>query len=88
MKILLKPTAMKIFLAIVLFAISSWVWRIYVMSAISDTFPLGFPLQFFLSWGPCRPGQSCSEFNGWHLTLDVIVWYIIGSILVQQIQKK
>jgi len=59
----------------------------YIISTISDTFPLGFPLQFFLSWGPCRAGQICSESNGLYLAVDVIFWYIVGAVLVSWIQK-
>ena len=88
MKNLLRPTVLKIILAFVLFAAFSWLWRMYVISNISDTFPLGFPLQFFLAWGPCQAGENCSEFNTLYLTLDVIFWYIIGAILASRFQKK
>jgi hypothetical protein len=88
MKSVLKPTLLKVVITFGLFTVFSWSWRIYVMSTISDTFPLGFPMQFFLAWGSCQAGQNCSEFNGLYLTLDLIFWYIIGAILVSRFQKK
>jgi hypothetical protein len=88
MKTFLKPTVLKIALVFVLFGVFSWLWRMYIISTISDSFPLGFPLQFFLAWGPCQAGQSCSEFNGLYLTLDIIFWYIAGATLVERFHKK
>ena len=88
MKTLLKPTVLKIILTLILFTAFSWLWRMFVMSTISDTFPLGFPLQFFLVWGPCQAGQNCSEFNGLYLTLDIVFWYIADAFLVFRFQKK
>jgi hypothetical protein len=44
MKTILKPTVPKITLAIVFFIVIRWLWRTYVMSTTSDSFPLGFPL--------------------------------------------
>ncbi len=88
MKTLLKPTVLKIILMFVLLIASSWLWRMYVISTISDTFPLGFPLQFFLAWGPCQAGENCSEFNGLYLALDIIFWYIVGAVLALWFQKK
>jgi uncharacterized membrane protein (DUF106 family) len=90
MKILLKPTILKIILAFVLFIVFSWLWRMYILSTISDTFPLGFPLQFFLAWGPCQAGENCSEFNGLWLALDVLFWYVISAFAVDRVvrQKK
>ena len=82
MKTFLRPTVLKIVLTFVLLIASSWLWRMYIISTISDTFPLGFPLQFFLAWGPCQAEQNCSEFNGLYLTLDIVFWYIVGAILV------
>jgi hypothetical protein len=88
MKTLLKPTVLKIIFMFVLFIAASWLRRMYVISTISDTFPLGFPLQFFLAWGPCQAGQNCSEFNSLYLALDIIFWYIVVAILVSRFQKK
>jgi hypothetical protein len=59
----------------------------FVMSTISDTFPVGFPLQFFLSWGPCRPGQNCSEFNGLWLVVDILFWYVISAGIMGWVKK-
>lgn len=88
MKTFLRPTALKIIFAFILFAVSSWLWRMYVVASISDTFPLGFPLQFFLAWGPCRAGQNCSETNGLYLILDIVFWYIVSALLVFRFRKK
>ncbi len=88
MKTFLKPTAAKIILAFILFLLFSWLWRMCIVLTISDTFPLGFPLHFFLAWGPCPPGKDCSEFNGLYLVLDILFWYLIGTILVPLFQKR
>jgi len=77
----LKPSFLKIVLFVAFFVLSSWLWSIYVISRISDTFPVGFPFQFFLSWGPCPPGENCSEFNGLYLVLDIVIWYVVGAWL-------
>ncbi len=84
---MLKPTLIKFILAFGLFAAASWLWRIIVISTISDTFPIGFPLQFFLSWGPCPPGESCSEFNGLWLVADLVFWYLVSALLASWFQK-
>lgn len=78
----LKPSLLKVVLFIALFMLSGWFWSIYVISRISDTFPFGFPFQFFLAWGPCRPGENCSEFNGLYLVLDILIWYVVGAWIV------
>ena len=83
----LKPNLWKIILAGILFYGSSALWRAYVIRRISDTFPHGFPFQFYLAWGPCPPEQSCSEFNWLYLLLDLIIWYIVGAFFVDQIRK-
>ena len=77
----LKPSFLKIVLFLALFVLSSWMWSMYVISRISDTFPVGFPFQFFLSWGPCQPGEKCSEFNGLFLVFDIVIWYVVGAWL-------
>lgn len=82
-----KPNLWKIILAIILFYGSSALWRTYVVTHISDTFPLGFPFQFYLAWGPCPPEQICSEFNGRYLLLDLIIWYVVSAFFVDQMRK-
>jgi len=49
----LKPNLWKLLLTFALLFISSALWRLYVVTHISDTFPLGFPFQFYMGWGPC-----------------------------------
>ena len=88
LKDILKPGFLKILLTLTLLFVSSFLWRIYVISHISDTFPLGFPLQFYLSWGPCPPGQNCSETNLLFLLLDVIIWYAISALAVFRFRKR
>ena len=88
MKTFLKPSVLKIIITFALLIVSGWLWRMYVISTISDTFPLGFPLQFFLAWGPCQAGGNCSEINGLYLALDIIFWYIVSAVLALRFQKK
>lgn len=87
MKDIVKPTLMKIVLAFVLLFIFSWLWGTVVRLTISDTFPIGFPLQFFLSWGPCPLGTTCSESNGLWLVVDLIFWYLVSAFLLYRFQK-
>ena len=84
----LKPNLWKIALAIALFFLSSALWRAYVISRISDTFPHGFPFQFYLGWGPCPPGQSCFEFNGLFLIFDAVIWYAAGAFIADRVRGK
>lgn len=79
---LLRPTLLKIILALTLFILSSVLWRWYVISTISDTFPWGFPLQFYIGWGPCPTGEVCSETNILFLLLDLVFWYLVGGFVV------
>lgn len=84
MKNILKPTALKFILTLILFVLSSYLWRMYVTSTISDTFPWGFPLQFYTAWGPCPPGEICNEANFFFLILDIAFWYIVSGFLVSR----
>jgi len=88
MKRILKPNPWKIGLALGLLSIASILWRAYVIARISDTFPMGFPLQFYLSWGPCQAGQNCSESNWLFLMLDILIWYLISAFMVDRIKWK
>lgn len=83
----LKPGIWKIVFALSLFAISSILWRTYTISRISDTFPHGFPFQFYMGWGPCPPGEICSEFNSLYLIFDLLIWYIVSAWIVDRIQN-
>jgi len=87
LKTLLKPTVLKIILTIVFLVLSSILWRGYVISTISDTFPWGFPLQFYLAWGPCQPDETCFDFNGLWLMLDVAIWYLVSGFAVDMLKK-
>ena len=84
----LKPNLWKIIFTMILFYGSSALWRMYVIRRISDTFPRGFPFQYYLGWGPCPPGEICFEFNWLYLVLDVIVWYVVSAWGVGRIQKR
>jgi hypothetical protein len=83
----LKPDIRKIALGLLLFAASSFFWRTYTISRISDTFPHGFPFQFYMGWGPCRPGEICHEFHSLYLVLDLAIWYIISALIVDRVRK-
>jgi hypothetical protein len=82
MRTTLKPTPAQIVLTSVLFALSSYLWRMYIVSTVSDTFPWGFPLQFYVAWGPCPPGVSCSETNIFYLIIDILFWYLVSAFLI------
>jgi hypothetical protein len=85
MKAILKPTLLKIILALGFFILSSLLWRAYVISTISDTFPWGFPMQFYMAWGPCPPGEVCSETNFFFLILDLVFWYLVSGLLISRV---
>lgn len=87
MRALLKPTLLKIILAFALFLFASYLWRMYIISTISDTFPWGFPLQFYMGWGPCPPGEICDESNFFFLILDLVFWYIVGGFILSKIAR-
>jgi hypothetical protein len=84
MKAIFKPTLLKIILTLILLAGSSILWRAYVITRISDTFPWGFPLQFYMAWGPCPPGEICSETNVVFLILDIMFWYLVSGFLLSR----
>lgn len=87
MKDVLKPTFLKVVVAFILFVLSGWGWGLWVQMRISDTFPIGFPFEFFLAWGPCRPGENCSEFNGLYLILDIVIWYVVAAWSVSRFKR-
>lgn len=88
MKSMLKPSQAKIVFALVLLVISGWIWRTLVISRISDTFPIGFPFQFYLAWGPCPPGETCAEFYGGYLVLDLVIWYLVSALVLSWAGKR
>jgi hypothetical protein len=85
---ILSPNFRKVALTVILLWVSSALWRAYVIRRISDTFPHGFPFQFYLAWGPCPPGQACFEFNALSLVFDVILWYLISAFIVQWLRGR
>lgn len=84
----LRPSLWKILLTLTFLTLSSFLWRAYTISRISDTFPHGFPFQFYIGWGPCRPGEVCSEFNSTFLLFDLLIWYVVSALLTGRIQKR
>jgi hypothetical protein len=84
----LKPTLWKIVLTGILFFVSSALWQLYILSRVSDTFPAGFPFNFYVAWGPCPPGERCSEFNGVYLVLNLLIWYVISALIVRCVRKR
>jgi hypothetical protein len=85
---LFAPSLAKIVLTFILFILSSYLWRMVVVFAISDTFPWGFPLQFYLAWGPCPPGQVCSESHFFYLIIDILFWYMGSALLILSFNRK
>lgn len=83
----LKLTPIKITLALVLFTLSGYLWHLYIISTVSDSFPWGFPLQFYLSWGPCPAGSSCKQSNVLFLIIDVLFWYIVSAYFASRFAK-
>ena len=88
MKSIFKADKWKITLTLALLYFSSIFWRAYVISRISDTFPTGFPLQFYLAWGPCQPREICSEFNWLWLVIDIVFWYIVSTFIISILKKR
>ena len=78
-----RPTFAKIVVAFVLLALSAWLWRMFVIRTISDTFVWGFPLQFYVGWGPCPPGKICSEMRPLSLVADALIWYAVSALLLR-----
>jgi hypothetical protein len=87
LKTFLRPSLAKIILTSAFLVLSSYLWHLYVISTISDTFPWGFPLQFYLGWGPCPPGEICSERNIFYLIIDILFWYGVSAFLVSKLAK-
>jgi len=88
MLMFLKPSIAKLALTLAMLIISSMSWRMFTIARISDTFPMGFPLQFYLAWGPCRAGEICSESNGVFLVLDLIFWYAVSAFVIDRLGRK
>jgi hypothetical protein len=84
MKAIRKPSWLKTLLTIALLLLSSYLWRLVVIARISDTFPWGFPLQFYLAWGPCPPGEICNESNFFFVLLDLVFWYMISGFMLSR----
>ena len=83
-----KHALSTLILTLTLFSVASYLWRTYIISTISDTFPWGFPFQFYTAWGPCPPGEICSESNIFYFILDVIFWYVVSAYLVFKAGEK
>ncbi len=57
------------------------------MSRISDTFPRGFPLQYYLGWGPCQPSEICYEYNSLYFFIDIVFWLLVSAFIAYRFQK-
>jgi len=88
MNAILRPTPLKIGLALLLFVLSAVLWRMYVVSTVTDIAVWGFPLPFSWTWGPCPPGEPCSETNTLFLILDLTFWYLLSGFLVSRLIRK
>jgi len=84
----LTPSVAKVLLTFALLILSSMLWRMFIISRISYTFPMGFPLRFYLAWGPCQAGEICFEFNGVFLILDLLVWYLVSAFVIDRLGRK
>jgi hypothetical protein len=80
-----KPTLLKGTVTLGLFIFFSWLWRVTLGARIMDASFYGTPFHFFSAWGPCPPGQTCSEFDGWGLVLDIFFWYVISAFALNRI---
>ena len=78
-----RPTVGKLVLAGILLALSAWLWRMLVIRSISDTFVWGFPLQFYIGWGPCPPAETCYEMRPLSLVADGLIWYAVAALLLR-----
>jgi hypothetical protein len=85
---MLKPSLLKSTVTIGLFLFFSWLWRVIFGSTIMDAAFYGIPFHFFSAWGPCPPGQACSEFNGWRLILDILFWYAVSALALNWIAQR
>jgi hypothetical protein len=83
----LKPSLFKIVVALALFLGLTWMWSLKNMFIMDASF-YGAPLIFFSVWGPCQIGQTCSDFNGINLLLDLIFWYLVCAFIVERFSKK
>lgn len=84
----LKPTVLKIVLAFILFIAVDWLWRSTVGRFIMDVNNFGLPLPYFVTWGPCPPGDNCSEFNNLNLALDLFFWYLVSAVVALLFRRK
>jgi hypothetical protein len=82
MRQLLRPTSAKVLVALGLFALASWLWRIVVTSTIGDVFPWGFPFGFYETWGPCKPGDTCEQWTFRYFWVDLMLWYLASAALL------
>ncbi|MBI3151916.1 MAG: hypothetical protein HYZ21_07285 [Chloroflexi bacterium] len=87
MKEIVFRLIVSVILAVALFLVTTWLWWWYQVSRISDLFPFGFPLRFYEAWGPCPPGENCSEFNALWLVIDLLFWYLVSTLLVNWFRK-
>jgi hypothetical protein len=87
MLIFLKPSLLKIVIALTLSVGLTWLWGFVGNLFIMDASFYGVPLKFFTVWGPCQAGQNCSEFNALNLVLDIGFWYIVSAFIVNRLAK-
>jgi hypothetical protein len=84
----MKPFIKHLGLAIVLFVIVSLLWNLYTASHIMDLSTWGVPLPVFSAWGPCRPGETCSETSLLNLAFDLVIWFGLVSLGSWVVQRK
>lgn len=87
MKKFLKSLLLEIIIALLLFPALTWLWSLknrYIMDASF----YGVPLTFYTVWGPCRPGETCSEFSLLNFGLDLVFWILISALLVEWFTRR
>lgn len=77
----LKPSLLKIVVTLILFPGLTWLWSLKNMFIMDASF-YGVPLTYFTVWGPCRPGETCSEFSSLNFGLDIVFWYLVVAFFV------
>lgn len=83
----LKPSLLKIVVALVLFPGLTWLWSLKNMFIMDASF-YGVPLIFYTVWGPCPPGEICSEFSSLNFGLDLVFWYLVCAFVVERFSRK
>jgi hypothetical protein len=69
-------------IGVILFLISSTLWKLLVEYITSDTFFFGFPMPIYTRCGLCSPEQQGDRWHFLGLLLDMMLWYGLSYGLV------